>query len=143
MLSHLRFLGQISGYLVAVFQPRVFHHQVMCKAKLKMISRQFNVRCGSRTHSRRWRTVNQSATNPIIHRNPRARCNSSATSIEACCGGAQVSLLSLSRHNFKASLCEWSIYLTVDKRWTKFGAVLVGRRWLQLQVLPFEGGRLT
>ena len=55
------------------FQLRVFHHQLMCKAKLKVISRWFNVRCGSRTHSRRWRTVNQSATNPIIHRNPRAR----------------------------------------------------------------------
>ena len=64
-------------------------------------------------------------------------------SIEASCKGAQDSLLYLSRHDLKASPCERSIYLPVEKRWTKFGAVLVLRRWLQLQVLPFEGGGLT
>ena len=159
------------------FQPCEFHHQVMCKAKLKVVSRWVNVGRGSRTYSRRWRTVNQltqrDATQPRVWdvwspmwiervkrpANPAspcitvicglvvgpvpARCLSNCCRIETRYKGAQDSLLSLSRHDVKASLCKRSIYPPVDKRWTKFGAVLVQRRWLQLQVLPFKGGELT
>ena len=159
------------------FQPCEFHHQVMCKAKPKVVSRWFDVRRDSRTYSRRWRTVNQSRqrdatqfcvwevwlsmwiervkrpANPaspcitairglVVGPVP-ARCLSNCCSIEKWYIGAQDSLLSPSRHDVKASLCERSIYPLVDKRWTKCGAVLVRRRWLQLQVLPFEGGGLT
>ena len=159
------------------FQPCEVHHHVMCKAKLKVVSRWFNVRRGSRTYSRRWRTVNQSmqrdATQSCVLEvwlpmclervkrpaNPAspcirairglavgpvpARCLSNCCIIETRYKGAQDSLLYLSRHDLKASPCERSIYLPVEKRWTKFGAVLVLRRCLQLQVLPFEGGGLT
>ena len=159
------------------FQLRVFHHHAMCKAKMKAISRWFNVRGGPRTHPRRWRTVNQLMQRDAIQlrdwdvwlptwierdkcpANPApscitaicvlvvgpvpARCLSNCCSIETWYKGAQDSLLYLSRHDLKASPCERSIYLPVEKRWTKFGAVLVLRRWLQLQVLPFEGGGLT
>ena len=52
------------------FQPRGFHHQVTCNAKL-MVSRWFNVRRGSRTYPRRWRTVNQSMQRDAIQ--PRDR----------------------------------------------------------------------
>ena len=158
------------------FQPRGFHHQVSCNAKLK-VSRWFNVRRGSRTYSRRWRTVNQSrqrdatqfcvwevwlsmwierVKRPANPASPcitairghvvgpfRALCLSNCCSIETWYKGAQDPLLYLSRHDLKVSPCERSIYLPVEKRWTKFGAVLVLRRWLQLQVLPFEGGGLT
>ena len=44
---------------LTTFQQCVFHHQVMWKAKLKVISRWFKVRCGSRAHSRRWQILNQ------------------------------------------------------------------------------------
>ena len=160
-----------------IFQPCEVHHQVMYKAKLKVVSRWFNVSRGSRTYSRRWRTVNQSrqrdATQSCVWEvwllmcierakspaNPASPCNTAirglavgpvpARCLSNCCRietrykGAQDSLLYLSRHDLKASPCERSIYLPVEKRWTKFGAVLVLRRWLQLQVLPFEGGGLT
>ena len=159
------------------FQPCEFHHQVMCKAKLKVVSRWFNVSRGSRTYSRRWRTVNQSVQQDATQLRVRdvwlpmwiervkrpaspasscitaicglivgpapARCLSNGCRMETWYKGAQDSLLSLSRHDHKASPCERSIYPPVEKRWTKFGAVLVRRRWLQLQVLPFKGGGLT
>ena len=148
------------------FQPCEFHHQVMCKAKPKVVSRWFDVRRCSRSYSRRWRTVNQSMQRDAIQlrdwnvwlptwierdrrpTNPAspcftaicglvvglvsARCHGNCCSIETGYKGAQDSLLSLSRHDLKASPCERSIYLPVEKRWTKFGAVLVLRRWLQL-----------
>ena len=48
------------------FQPCEFHHQVMCKAKPKVVSRWFDVRRCSRSYSRRWRTVNQSMQRDAI-----------------------------------------------------------------------------
>ena len=45
------------------FQLRVFHHyEVMCKAKRKIITGWFSVRCGQSAYPRRWRTGNQMVT---------------------------------------------------------------------------------